>query len=102
MTPSTKGVMEDIADISLESRDRFDRDVSATSDKSSDHLEQPKVPGAVLVTTTIQRESKPGGIDFDSMSMGEGYTGRGMSRPISGTAAFLRTSQTKITAGTHR
>jgi hypothetical protein len=109
MTPSTKAVMEDIADISLDSTARSERAVSTSSDKrSEERRDQAKVPGprAVLVTTTIKRESKPGGTIFGEMSAEDGSATRGHSRPMSGAVglgsdSFMRTNHTKITAGTH-
>jgi hypothetical protein len=108
MTPSTKAVMEDVAEISLDSTDRPVRVVSASSDKASDSSGQTKVPtpNGVLVTTTIKRESKPGGIIFQEMTIEDGHAHRGPSRPLSGALglssdSFMRANGTKITAGAH-
>ena len=118
MSPSTKAVLDDITGISLDGgrSERADSRASQ-SDKNSEHVEPvvvsvgtpktPPAPGAVLVTTTIQRESKPNSNLFNEMNIEDEYMGRiGRPRPISGALAlagdsFMRTNRIKISAGPH-
>lgn len=97
MTPSIKDVMDDAAEISLENGE-------ASSDIASDNSDHPKVPGVVVVTTTIKRESRPGHLAFAELAIEEGYSPQSQMGPVSGAVglrgdSYLGTSQTKITAG---
>jgi hypothetical protein len=122
VSPSTKAALDDIAEISLDYSSRSERAVSASGeDKSSseDHynhhqyyqshqqnrgvtgeLKEP-IPGAVVVTTVIKKESKPRGGVLEEMDVEDHYTAAGgpgrMRRPVSD--AFMPTNRTEITAG---
>lgn len=97
--------MHDVAGMSLESTNQSER-AEAVTDEASVESESTKVLGAVVVTTTIQRESKPGAA-FEEIAMESGYSARTHPRPISGADVFggdsyVRTNQTKISAGRSR
>ncbi|KAI8153621.1 hypothetical protein K4K49_002293 [Colletotrichum sp. SAR 10_70] len=112
IAPSQKHVMDDMGEISLDSGTRSE---FANSDKGSSEAERQRhassastIPstGAVMVTTTIKRESKPGPALFEEMQIEDGYTAppsNASSRPMSGRDQefdnYTRGSRTKITAG---
>ncbi|KAH0444557.1 hypothetical protein CcaCcLH18_00215 [Colletotrichum camelliae] len=112
IAPSQKHVMDDMGEISLDSSTRSD---FANSDKGSSEADRQRhassastIPssGAVVVTTTIKRESKPGPALFEEMQIEDGYTAppsNASSRPVSGRDQefdnYTRGSRTKITAG---
>ncbi|KAK2772402.1 hypothetical protein CKAH01_03940 [Colletotrichum kahawae] len=112
IAPSQKHVMDDMGEISLDSSTRSD---FANSDKGSSEADRQRhassastIPssGAVVVTTTIKRESKPGPALFEEMQIEDGYTAppsNASSRPMSGRDQefdnYTRGSRTKITAG---
>ncbi|KAF5524889.1 hypothetical protein CGCA056_v003241 [Colletotrichum aenigma] len=112
IAPSQKHVMDDMGEISLDSGTRCE---FANSDKGSSEAERQRhassastIPstGAVMVTTTIKRESKPGPALFEEMQIEDGYTAppsNASSRPMSGRDQefdnYTRGSRTKITAG---
>ncbi|EQB50860.1 hypothetical protein CGLO_09665 [Colletotrichum gloeosporioides Cg-14] len=112
IAPSQKHVMDDMGEISLDSGTRSE---FANSDKASSEAERQRhassastIPstGAVVVTTTIKRESKPGPALFEEMQIEDGYTAppsNASSRPMSGRDHefdnYTRGSRTKITAG---
>ncbi|KAF4413510.1 hypothetical protein CGCF415_v014731 [Colletotrichum fructicola] len=112
IAPSQKHVMDDMGEISLDSSTRSE---FANSDKGSSEAERQRhassastIPstGAVMVTTTIKRESKPGPALFEEMQIEDGYTAppsNASSRPMSGRDQefdnYTRGSRTKITAG---
>lgn len=101
--------MADVGDISLDSSTRSD---FGNSDKASSEADRArKTPssgsvvanGGVIVTTTIERESKPGAAVFEEMEIEDGYTAPSGSQMGSGRDAefdsYMRGSRTKITAG---
>ncbi|GKT57375.1 hypothetical protein ColTof4_11521 [Colletotrichum tofieldiae] len=108
IAPSQKHVMDDIAEISLDSSTRSD---TANSNKASSEAERARrtslagsVPGGgVVVTTTIKRDSRPTPAVFEEMAIDEDYTEPNGSRRMSGREAdfdrYARGSRTKITAG---
>ncbi|KAF4824718.1 hypothetical protein CGCTS75_v010000 [Colletotrichum tropicale] len=112
IAPSQKHVMDDMGEISLDSGTRSE---FANSDKGSSEAERQRhassastIPstGAVMVTTTIKRESKLGSALFEEMQIEDGYTAppsNASSRPMSGRDQefdnYTRGSRTKITAG---
>lgn len=112
IAPSQKHVMDDMGEISLDSGIRSE---FANSDKGSSEAERQRhassastIPstGAVMVTTTIKRESKPEPALFEEMQIEDGYTAppsNASSRPMSGRDQefdnYTRGSRTKITAG---
>ncbi|KAI8299005.1 hypothetical protein K4K61_011039 [Colletotrichum sp. SAR11_59] len=112
IAPSQKHVMDDMGEISLDSGTRSE---FANSDKRSSDAERQRhassasttpATGAVVVTTTIKRESKPGPALFEEMQIEDGYTAppsNASSRPMSGRDQefdnYTRGSRTKITAG---
>ncbi|KAI8275489.1 hypothetical protein K4K59_010237 [Colletotrichum sp. SAR11_240] len=112
IAPSQKHVMDDMGEISLDSGTRSE---FANSDKGSSEAERQRhassastIPatGAVVVTTTIKRESKPWPALFEEMQIEDGYTAppsNASSRPMSGRDQefdnYTRGSRTKITAG---
>ncbi|WYZ37506.1 hypothetical protein EsH8_II_001012 [Colletotrichum jinshuiense] len=109
IAPSQKHVMADVGDISLDSSTRSD---FGNSDKASSEADRArKTPssgsvvanGGVIVTTTIERESKPGAAVFEEMEIEDGYTAPSGSQMGSGRDAefdsYMRGSRTKITAG---
>jgi hypothetical protein len=117
-----KGRVDDIAEISLSTiRSDRDRDRTGSTSASEDDIIKEtgstcnlatKIPGpgAVIVTTTIKRESKPSCSAFDDDSEGctaDGKRTHASNRPISVTIegrpeGFMRQSaRTKISAGTH-
>ncbi|GKT49360.1 uncharacterized protein ColSpa_09541 [Colletotrichum spaethianum] len=89
IAPSQKHVMDDIAEISLDSSTRS---ITVNSSKTSSEAERAcrtfsagSVPGSgAVVTTTTKRESKPTTAGFEEMSIEDGCTGQNEPRRTSG------------------
>jgi hypothetical protein len=102
--------MDDIGEISLDSTSRSTRTESAAgSDKASEESNDraartnPHMPGKVMVTTTIKRESKPGTASFEQMAVEDGYYPKDHSRNLSGgpREQYMLAARTKITGGSN-
>ncbi|OHW92050.1 hypothetical protein CSPAE12_09285 [Colletotrichum incanum] len=108
IAPSQKRVMDDIAEISLDSSIRSD---TANSNKASSEAERARRTssagsvsgGGVVVTTTIKRDSRPTPAVFEEMAIDDDYAESNGSRRMSGRETdfdrYAKGSRTKITAG---